>query len=178
MGFASAGIVYGTAGYFAPQAGSVATTTPSLMTAGTATTTIVYDSYALLGTNQFPGQKQDYTDSSTLLIQFSASSTTSTLGWKYEYSQDGIDWYADNLTSGQVASSTINNYAMSNSYTWTFASSTNLCDSTVVISTNTRNCKIVSVLTPVRFVRVVFSAPAGSANEGVFARFVPKKQNP
>ncbi len=171
--------VFGNQSGIAPGAKSaVATTTVNFMTPGTATTTVVYDSYNQNGTNQPVGYVPTTSDGATLLVQQTASSTTSILGWKYEYSQDGLDWYGDAIVNyGNATTTQVQSLAVNNSYTWNFASSTS-CDNTAVLLTNNRGCKAVNVQTPTRYVRAVFFIPTGASNAGVYAQFVPRKQNP
>lgn len=132
---------------------AVSTTTPSYMTAGTATTTLVFDSY-IPGVNKI-------SDEATLLVQNVASSTSSILNIAIQYSQDGIDWYSDN---GSVASST-NPLPIqtANSYTWTAAGTAT-------------TSKALFLQTPVRFTRAVFTVPAGAAAGGVWAQIVAARQ--
>ncbi len=179
--------VLGNPGYFAPLAQtSPATTTPVFISIGTATTTIVYDSYSKNGSGQ-GGQGQynpDTTDSATLALQFAATSTSSVLGWRFEYADSGsvdcfmnpagCDWYSDNLVASPATSTPNINTTNPNSYTWQFASSTSMCDSTASIATNNRGCKLINVSTPTRYVRVVLYT--SGANGTVWGKFIPKKQ--
>lgn len=154
---------------------SAATTTPAVMTPGTGTSTIVYDSYNLNGTNEPTTGVVTDTDSATLLVQFLASSTASKLKIEYEYSQDGIDWYQDGV-SNTFASSTdgVININLPNSFTWTFASTS--LDGLPVSAANNLSTEIVPVITATRYVRAVISDTG--ANAEVWAQFVPKKQQP
>lgn len=172
------GTVSANQSYFAPQASNTtSTTTPTFINNGFATTTIVYDSYSQFGTNEPSGYKPITTDGATLLVQLTASTTSTVLNWQFQYSQDGQDWYADNIVNtANLASTTAFAVAMPNSYSWTFASSTSLCDTTVTIATNNRGCKAIGVNTPVRYVRVIFTTTG--ANGEVYAQFIPRKQNP
>lgn len=156
---------------------AVATTTIVYMTGGTATTTNAFDT-------QKDGQYVPET--STLEIQFTASSTASVLTWQYEYS-DGIvgidctatplacDWYSDSLTVSSASSTPSSNLTQINSFTWTFASST--IGGLAVSTTNNRASKIVNVRTPVRYVRAVFSCGAGGQPCAVWSNFQAKKEN-
>lgn len=192
--FGVASIAFANPSFFDLQAASsTSTSTPSFMTAGTATTTVVYDAYNLGGTNQGSSYSPYGTNSSGLLIQLNATNTSTTLGWRYEYSDTtgtsidcsatptACDWYADNFYGMTAASTTPPNVPIvvntPTSYTWTFASSTSMCDSTLSAASNNRGCKIVMVPTPTRWVRVVFTLPIGSSNGAVYAKFVPKKES-
>lgn len=174
-----AGVAFANQSYFSSQAkSSVATTTIAFMTPGTATTTVLYDSYQQFGTNETSSYTPRTTDGSALLIQFTATTTTSVLGWRYEYSDDGVDWYGDSYVPTISNATTTGTQSLTNinQYTWTFSSSTNFCDSTVSTATNNRGCKVVNVQTPTRYVRAVFFLPTGSSNGAVYAQFVPRKQ--
>lgn len=176
--FLNISTIFGNTSYFAPTASlGTSTTTPVFMVSslsGVSTSTVTYDTYALKGTNQNPGQKSDTTDSAVLLIQFTATSTSSVLNWRYEYSQDGQDWYADNQVLAQSTSTPTITTSTPNGYLWVFSSSTSLCDFATTTASNVRGCKAIVVATPTRFVRAVFSMTG--ANGSVYAQFVPKKQ--
>lgn len=132
---------------------ATATSSVAYMTAGTATSTLTIDSNA-------PGQPF-VTDQMALLIQNVASSTSSILNIAIQYSQDGIDWYSDNGTV--VATSTPFQIQVADTYTWTAAGTAT-------------TSKALFVRTPTRFVRAVFSVPAGAAAGGVWAQWVPSRQ--
>lgn len=139
-----------------------ATTTIAYMTAGTGTTTLQYDSYTT-------GQPRA-ADSAALEIQFTASSTSSVLITSFEYSNDGIDWYFDNLVPKASTPAALA-IATPNSFTWTFASST---PGGVAGNLINRVGKIINVTIPTRYVRAVFTNTGTPA--GVYAAFVPQKQ--
>lgn len=153
---------------------AVATTTFALLTPGTGTSTIVYDSYGINGTNEAQSGSTFAADTATLLVQFTASSTSSKLKVSYEYSQDNVDWYADGVTNLFASSTTgVINLAILNSFTWTFASTS--LGGAGVSATNNLSTEILAVPTPTRYVRAVISVTG--ANAQVWAQFVPKKQN-
>lgn len=145
-----------------------ATTTVTYLTAGTATTTLTYDANLLYG-DSFAS------NGASLLIQFAGSSSASTLNADIQYSQDGIDWYGlsggtdvDNgigSTSPSIGNATV--------VTLTFASST--IDKSAGITATTS--RIVNLDMPTRYVRAIFSLPAGSPRGAVWAQFVAQKQN-
>lgn len=155
-----------------------ATTTISLMTAGTATTTLVYDSYATRSTAA---------DEVGLQVQFVASSTASILNINYEYTNgapgldclgtpSSCDWYQDNTTLNVTATtSQAYQVKLPNSYSWTFASSSQAL--AAVATNNNRALKMFNVPVKARYVRAIFSLPVGSTNAGVWAQFVPAKEN-
>ena len=148
---------------------ATATTTVSYMTPGVGTTSLVYDTYdPSIGTNRAA-------DDLALLIQFTASSTSSILNINLEYSNDGVDYYQNRMgdkatTTARAALSPID------SFEWKFSSSTPGLGG--VPSNNNRDNRIVSVHSPTRFVRVIFSTPIGAANGGVWAAFQAKREKP
>lgn len=153
--------------FFPTNASSaVATTTLNYFTPGTATTTIVYDVYSLAGTNQTSSGNRYAADKATLLLQFTASSTSSVLVSTVEYSMDGIDWYQNNTETYAAGAIAV---AIPNTYTWTFASTT----SNGLIQL-TKNNKAITIATPTRFVRVVLSMTG--ANGAAWAAIQPMKQ--
>lgn len=171
------GIAYGNAAVLDSRCRTaVATTTRSVMSAGTATTTLYCDAGA-------SGTNQAY-DSAVLTIDMNASSTLSNLNWFYEYSQgvNGVDctatptacdWYADSITS-QATSTSNSAVAVANSYSWKFASTTQ----GGAAGSLDRGLKVVNVPTPTRYIRVVFTLPVGSLNANIWASLVSKKQLP
>src|SRR3990167_1756645 len=96
---------------------SSASTTPSFMTPGAATTTLSFDT-------QEDGALS--VDSAVLGINFSGSSTVAVLNVDIEYSQNGSSWYRDNtlFENGESTTTPSMNFTTPNSYAWTFASST------------------------------------------------------
>lgn len=159
---------------------TTATTSLTYMTPGTATTTKIFDTEANVSKNA--------ADNVRLLVQFTASSTSSTLAWRYEYSQDlsckvnptAADWYMGDWTNlGTVASTTQASPSVLTSgpyeNKWTFASTTPAAGA-VTASVN-RGLKIVEVPVYTKCVRVSFYLPIGSTNGAVWADFVARKEN-
>lgn len=143
---------------------ATATSTLSYMTPGTATSTLAYDSYTA-GDNF-------KTDMASLLVQTTASSSSAVFNISIEYSQDGIDWYQDNLSSFQASSTPgTTNVSKFNSLTFTAASST--IDG---VLSNAPQSRVINVMMPTRFVRAVISVGIGSANGAVWAQWIPAKQ--
>ncbi len=159
--------------FFLPvQATAAASSTVTYMTPGISTTTYAYDA--------FQGGQYKPLDKNALLIQFSASSTSSILNWQYEYSPGNgatdctvvnanCDWYGDSINDDNgTTTSAVRNVAPFQTYTWTFASTT------VGTSVSGRVNKIVSVPATARYVRVLFSVTG--ANGGVWAQFLPQRE--
>lgn len=160
--------VHANPSYIAPGVATGSTVSSlSYMTPGTATTTTpTYDSYTD-GTNNTP-------NTATLLVQFTASSTASILNISLEYSNDGTNWYRDLLwvqatTTQPVSLNTPNTFQL------TFASSTTLGGAA---GPATKNNVAITVPTPARYVRAVFSIPIGALNGAVYAAIVPSKEQP
>lgn len=131
---------------------AAATTTLSYIGIGTGTTTLAYDS-------MFTGS-----DSAVLLTQFTASSTSSVLNIGVEYSQDGIDWYSDDLlTSLNSTTTPIKSIQVANTYSWTAAGTA-------------RTSKAIEIPTPTRYMRATYSM-TGAAG-AVWGSIVSKKQQP
>lgn len=145
-----------------PSATSFATATTSVsyfVGGTTATTTLVtYDTYSNNGVSGGGGSTQAM-DKASLLIQFAASSTSSVLRAKLEYSQDGIDWYGDSIIS---PASGYNSVSFDNVYTWTAGGTAT-------------SSKLVNVPTPLRYVRANFNIVG--ANGAIWASIQPQKQS-
>lgn len=132
---------------------SAATTSPTYIIPGTATSTLTYDSY-----NDGIGDP-NASESAVLLLQTAASSTSSVFTVALQYSQNGIDWYQDNL----MATTTSTNIGTAQTYTFTAA------------GTATTG-RAITVPTPTRYVRAVTSV--AGANAAVWGQIVAKKQQP
>lgn len=165
-----------------------ATTSPDFLNPGVATSTIYGDA----------GQGNFGFDTASLALQMNASSSlNSTINWRYEYAQDtkgsdgrdvncasnptACDWYSDNMYQSGVTVSTTTGSSLSyvvnsNTYSWTYASSTESCSTGNSLLTNNRGCKIFTVPVPTRYIRAVVSAPIGSARSAVWGEFIIKKQ--
>lgn len=141
------------------QSNAIATTTVTYLVAAGASTTEVYDSYG--GGVGEPNAS----DNAVLFTQFAASSTSSVLAIQLQYSQNAIDWYSDNLLQGGINSTTTPTYNLgtSNSYVWTAAGTAT-------------TSKVLTVPTPVRYVRAVYSVTG--ANAAVYKVIIAKKQQP
>ena len=186
-------ISYANPSNFANSSSSgAATTTLTWLTATTnaTTTTSVYDTYQRNGSNQTNSGNTLATDSAILKIQVNASSTATKFTIALEYAdgtESGTDcstlpascaWYADNFSQA-TSSSPVINITPSNTYVWTFASSTiggvsNVTGLAGYNGTNNRDQKIINAPTPLRYVRA--NIIVSGANGGVWTSFIPKKQ--
>lgn len=148
---------------------AAATSTQSFLTPGAGTTTSpLYDSYEVNGTNETNQGNITLPNSVAILLQGNASSTTSVLNMNCEYSDDNIDWYQNEILSSTTTNpANINNPA---SFSFTFATST---IGGVTIS-QTRFAKLVECPVPLRYVRAVVSNTGSPLS--VWVSIVPKKQ--
>jgi hypothetical protein len=126
------------------------TTSLRYMTAGTATTTL---SCSTGGVDQVD-----------MLIAFRASSTNSTLGWWYEFSRNGVDWYAAqsefDIGSASSSISLVRNYSK---YVWSYAS-TSAEENQGKADTAFARISVKDIAAP--YMRVRFFMPVGSLNGG------------
>lgn len=144
-----------------------ASSTPTFMSAGLATTSVTFDTGCAAAGN---------VDSAILLAQLTASSTATTVNINYEYSQDGVDWYQSNL-SNQGTTTPVQSVTTPQSYGWTFASTTPGMGAPLASGTfANRQMKAIEVRTPSRYVRAIFTMPAGSTAGAVWAEFTAKRQ--
>lgn len=158
------------------------TTSPQYMTPGTATTTLVYDSYQSCGTNQNNGGNTWATNSATLLLDVNASSTGTRFNVNFEYSQDCVNWYQDAFTNvnGYATSSTFIT-AIVPQYQYLFASSTSggLGSTTAnfgISGLYNRDTRALTFQTPTRAIRAIITVPIGASNGSVWAQIIPKKE--
>jgi len=130
---------------------ATATTTVASIAPGTATTTLVFDSFA--NGQQFAG------DFATLLLQSTGSSTAAVVNVNFQYSQDNVDWYYYNPLFGTATTSV--NISSALTYSFTPASTS--------LQKNAIGTPI-----PTRYVRAVITASGTSST--VWASFIAKKQ--
>lgn len=157
--------------FFIRTQSASATTTVVAITPGIATTTLTYDTG-----NNAAGSA----DSAALLVQFNGSSTLSLLNANIEYSQDNIDWYIAPV--GQdfqaYATTTVAGGAIQ-TIQYPYASTTAAFSvGTPNGTATTSSMRIVNLKTPTRYIRAVFTMPAGSLNGMFWAEFIGKRQNP
>lgn len=139
--------------FYAPTSTAAATSTVSQIIPGVATTTVLFDSYAT--------GRPYALDSATLFLQTTASSTSSIVNIAYQFSQDSIDWYDNDLVPASSTPSIVQIQG-TNSYSWTALNTA-------------RNSKAVNLPTPTRYVRAVISA--AGANSFIWASIIPKQQS-
>lgn len=134
---------------------SLATSSPAYLAAGTATSTIVFDT-TRAGSNG--------SDSAVLLTQFTASSTAAKLVIAIQYSQDKIDWYDAN-TYNQSTTSPVQDATTAQTFLLSAPS-----------TTSSSTLKAITVATPTKWIRAIFTIPAGAGNGAAWAEFVAKQQ--
>lgn len=163
----AAGIAYANPLYTAGKARSaLATSTLAYMTPGTATSTLVYDSYEQLGTNQPNQGNITIPNTVALAIQGVGSSTASIVNLACEYSDDGIDWYQNEMFPATTSDPVL--ITAPNTFTFTNASST-----IGGVAFNGFK-KIITCPLPTRFVRAVASVTGDKA--AIWDTFIPSKQ--
>lgn len=141
--------------YFPPTTQTaLATTSPAFIGNGTGTSTLTFNAY-------FSGSPTAARNA-VLLTQFAASSTSAILTMSIQYSQNGIDWYDNDLGSGN-GTSTVTDVSSAQTYKWT------------PVGTATSS-KAIYIITPTQYVRVVYSL-LGAAG-AVWGQFVPEKEYP
>ena len=166
----SANVAHANPTYFGVTAStSAATTSPSYMTPGTATTSMVIDSF-------LPSEKlyQYKSGGAVVLINFFASSTLTVLNGKLEYSQDGIDWFADSVNDFMSHGTTTTGIDLgtSNYFSWKFASSS--LNGVAPTANNNLATRAIIVSMPTRFARIVYSLTGG--NGAVWSQGIPYKE--
>lgn len=172
------------------RAGTATTTAVSYMTPGTGTTTTpVYDSWGVDGTNQINTGNNYYTNSAVLALQVNASSTATNFNIAFEYSNGtncgttpaACDWYADVLFATASTSPGVS-LNTTRTYSWLFASSTvggaggGSGGLQGINGTNNRATRVLSITAiPMRYVRAVITV-TGANGALVQADIMPVKE--
>lgn len=143
---------------------TIATTTLTYLTLGTAATT----------TNTWDTQADGaaIADSAAFTACLTGSSTNTVLNTAFEYSYDNLTWLQSNLSASSTQGVAVNDISGIPSLTWKFASSTLLGGVPGLAASTT--CKILSVQTPLRYVRAVMSITG--TNGGVWSDFAGKRE--
>lgn len=166
---ACAGVAYANPSYFAGSVSTnnAASSTPAFLSNGVATSTLTYDSF--VPTTKTPSFK---TERATMLVQFAGSSTSAVLGINLEFSQDGIDWYRNDIIDTNQISTTSQsiNINPTNSYALTYANETRGGQA----GTYATSTRALTISTPTRYVRAIFTATG--ANGTVWATIIPVKE--
>ena len=148
----------------ATSANNNATTAPSFMTPGTATTTVFC-----------PTDGADQLDLDIVLKASSSAAVGGTeLRYRYEYSHNNVDWYiGQEEIVPTEATSTVRVPANFTEYAWKYASSTAEA-SAGNADTAFKRVQIKDIGS--KYFRVKLYLPAGSANGTVYAEIVKKSQ--
>lgn len=158
---------------FVVPSSTTATSSVVYMTPGTATTTYYFDSQ--IGTNQA-------VDSAVLQTQFTGSSTASSVNIALEYSHGvagtdctatptACDWYQDRLSAGATTTQTI---SLNQATTYTLSMSSTTPGG--VAGNSSRTFRVMKIDFPTRYVRAVYTMPAGSQNGAIWGGFVGKRE--
>lgn len=169
--------VHANQSYFGPgSATAAATTTLTFMTPGAATTTLYYDAYAVGITTKV--------DAAVLLLQLTASSTSTNLNVGVEYAQEGTsgadcttsptlcDWYQDAITTRQATTTNPVLIAAPDQYSWTFASSTP--GKLAPGASNNKDNRAIKIATPTRYMRVIFTMTG--TNGAIWGKIIPIRE--
>lgn len=132
----------------ATQSATATTSVTWLTSSGAASqaTSTALDSYQASVTNGW--------DELTLIVQTAASSTSSSLNVRFQYSINGIDWADDNVSQsvGNFSTTTATaSVQVPLSYQWLAAGTAT-------------SSKILNVATPARFVRAIFTQTGAAGN--------------
>lgn len=145
---------------------AIATTTVVYQGTGTATTTLVYDSYESSGTNQQNNGNITVPNTIALAIQGTASSSSAIINIACEYSDDGIDYYQNEIFPATTTNPI--NISVPNTFTFGVASST-----VGGVAFNGYK-KLFTCPVPTRFVRAIITNTG--AQIGFYSSFLPLKQ--
>lgn len=143
-------------------------------TAGYATTTLTFDTYA--------NQNDFKSDGATLFTIFNASGTQAQLLINVQYSQNNIDWFDD---GGVNIAATSSNMTITNPMTWRLSTATSTYANfqagfrpTVANATTTMSA--INVRVPTRYVRAIYSlafdANSG-ANGAIWPQWIPYRES-
>lgn len=150
-----------------------ASSTPTFMTAGTATSTLTLDQINKVSTTSLVMKPLSDAaglvgvDQAYLALQITGSSSANSLvDIKWEYSNDGIDFYRDNATSTRIAYASTTPSGQSFGETPKHRQTGNV----------TNNVLIAVPAVPARYVRAVITVPIGSLNSTNWAQFITREQ--
>lgn len=150
---------------------ATATTSVSYMTPGTGTTTVLYDSYEVNGTNQTNNGNTWVPNSITVLTQIIGSTTASLVNAQVEYSMDKQDWFK---LAPIGATSTEIVYINDEAVSFQLGALGDRDAGLGGVASSTRRAFTLDV--PTRYVRLVFTVPIGNVNSSVWAQIIPKKE--
>lgn len=144
------------------QSTSTATSSPTYLSAGAATTTLAtYDTYANTGSPGTGGSSQQM-DKVAVMLQHTASTSASVATFTIQYSMDNIDWYDDETSFLPATVSTQN---ITNPIIYSVTGNT----------TSSTTLKVIMPNTPLRYVRV--RGTVAGTNGGLWVSIQPQKQS-
>ena len=129
-------------------------------------------------------------ESANLAVQLTASSTTSTLTWRYEYAMPPVtgencvdneaacDWYSNDLVLFTSATTTQNLLlSVPITQSWIYSSTTDFCGgiAQTVANAGNRRCKMFQVPVGGRYIRAVFSSNSAQ-NMAVWAEWLTRRE--
>lgn len=156
--------------YFPPtQSTSLASSSVAFLSAGNGTSTISVDSYIIgVPTPQLRA---------ALLIQYAATSTKPSLSINIQYSQDNIDWYQDSGSAENAFATSSRPFDLSqpSQFLWNFASSTQNLGA-LTAGNSATSTRIITLQTPTRYTRAIFTVPSGAGAGAVWAQWIPLKE--
>lgn len=157
---------------------ATATTSPTYLKGGIATSTTVYDAYEQFGTNQTSKGDTTIPDTLAWIIDGVASSTNSTISAWCEYSDNyngttgNGDWYQNEFLVSSSSAAGLQSIAQQNSFSFTYASST--IGGAAPTGSNNRFQKMFACPVYTRFTRLIVSNTGTFAS--VWVQAIPKKQ--
>ena len=172
MTFAFAGTIFANAHFFGPTVQtSSATTSPTYMTPGNATTTMVLDVNSFIGNSATKYRA----DKALLAVQYAGSSTSAVLKIGFEHSADCGDYYQSFVQDfGTQSTTTAAQFLLNpNTVTMQFASST-LAGAAKTATNQSTTTAMITLPTPTRCTRVVFTLTGASA--AIWAQIIPIRE--
>ncbi len=171
LGLAFAATVFANPLYVGTKARSAtATTSPTYMTPGTATSTVVYDSYEQTGTNQTNTGNYTLPNTVVVAVQGNASSTLSIITVACEFSDDAIDWYQNEI----YPATTTGSLPIATPVSFSFAYASSTVGGAALLANTTGFAKAFYCPVPMRYVRAVVSLTG--LNARVWTTIIPAKQ--
>lgn len=166
---------YANPGYWGgKQQTATASTTLAYLSPGAATTTLTYDTFEFDSTKNVNKSRTDAKDA-TLLFQYTASGTEPRLNVRLEYSNDNIDWYPLAVPTTAVATDTpVTRFS---EYQFALSTTTAATDGNLGSGTAGRVHQALKIDDiPTRYIRAIFYVPAAGGNGGLYAEFIPRKE--
>ena len=152
---------------------ATATTSLNHMQAGLATTTLTCDFYSGATNITTAASNPTLADGAYLNFMVAPSSTAlSVVNINLLVSENGQDWFHVSTTSPSVGGN-IGNIA---TFTFNQSASTTYDYRAVTAANSATTTRNVEILTPMRYIRAVFTVPVGAQPSAIYAEVVGKKQ--